>query len=101
MIRDYGPYFDQEGPVGTVDGMIADLDISPQYELDAAAVFKSGQGYIVVFVSGCSCWPDRGTTEQHVCATKADVDRVLTGPYRSLLQKCQDLNWTVTVEEGI
>lgn len=89
-----GPYFDQEGPEKTTTRKIADLDLSPSYELDAAAVFACDpDGYLVVFVSGCSCWPDRGGTTQHICPTKADVDRVLTEQWRPLLQKCQDAGW--------
>lgn len=92
----FNPFFGQEEPVARISGMIASLDISPSYELDAAAVFKSGRQYLVVFVSGCSCWPDRGSTTQVVCPTKADVDKVITGEYRRLLQACQDANWQVT-----
>jgi hypothetical protein len=92
----FNPFFDQEGPVAEISGMIASLDISPSWELDAAAVFKTGRQYLVVFVSGCSCWPDRGGTQQIVCPTKADVDKAITGQYRSLLQSCQDADWKVT-----
>jgi hypothetical protein len=91
------PYFEQEPPQVPIVGMIADLDLSKPYELDAAAVFDAGvRGYLVVFVSGCSCWPYRGGTEQSVCPTKIDVDRTLQGPYRELLQLCQDAGWRVT-----
>jgi hypothetical protein len=75
--------------------MIASVDESASYELDAAAVFKTGRQYLVVFVSGCSCWPYRGSTEQYICPTKVDVDRTVRGKYNSLLQKCQDANWKV------
>lgn len=83
--------------------MIADDDVSQPYELDAAAVFKARDGYLVVFVSGCSCWPDRGATEQVVCPNKTAVDRALRannhyrgGAWRDLLQKCQDAGWKVS-----
>lgn len=92
---DVGPFFDQEGPQGDIVGMIASMDISEPYEIDECAIFLCRDGeYLVVFVSGCSCWPDRGGTTQHLCPEKSDVDRVLTQEYRSLLQKCQDANWT-------
>lgn len=92
--QDYDCYFDQEEPQKPVKRLIADLDISAPYELDSAAVFACDpDGYLVVFVSGCSCWPDRGSTDQHVCPTKSDVDRVVTGKYRDLLQFCQDIGW--------
>jgi hypothetical protein len=95
-MRQFDPFFDQESPTCPIDGMIASIDNSEPYELDAAAVFRSGRHYLVVFVSGCSCWPDRGSTDQRVCSTKADVDKALSGNYRDLLQKCQDANWKVT-----
>lgn len=91
---DVGPFFDQEEPLSTLTGMIASMDISEPYEIDEAAVFLCANGeYLVVFVSGCSCWPDRGSTSQMPCPTKADVDRVCTDRYRPLLQNCQDANW--------
>jgi hypothetical protein len=91
-----GPYFDQEGPERPLLGMIADHDVSEPYELDAAAVFAvDPDGYLVVGVSGCSCWPDRGGTTQTFCADRAAVDRALTGDWRALLQKCQDADWAI------
>ena len=96
MIRQFDPFFDQQEPACQIGGMIASIDISEPYELDAAAVFKAGRHYLVVIVSGCSCWPDRGTTEQIVCSVKSEVDRALTGRYRDLLQKCQDARSKVT-----
>jgi len=94
--RDFSPYFDQEAPEIPIKGMIASLARSPRYELDAAAVFKGNRLYLVVKVSGCSCWPDRerGTTEQTVCHTKADVDKVLHG-WSELISECQQNNWKV------
>jgi hypothetical protein len=89
----YSPYFDQEGPEVPVVGMIADLDLSQPYELDAMAVFETGRGYLVVRVSGCSCWPDRGGTDQTVCETKSDVDREVTGAWVELLDACQAAGW--------
>lgn len=87
----FDPFFDQESPQIAVDGLIASLDLSPSYELDAKAVFKAGRHYLVVEVSGCSCWPDRGGTTQTVCSSRAEVDRILTGEWRDLLQQCQDI----------
>lgn len=86
----FSPFFDQEEPQIKVDGMIASVDHSPSYELDAQAVFKAGHRYLVVEVSGCSCWPDRGSTTQTICTEKSEVDKIV---YRDLLQACQDANW--------
>ena len=94
-MNEYPPYFDQENPQVDISGMIADLDVSQPYELDARAVFKASKGYLVVSVSGCSCWPDRGGTSQKYCPTKADVDRELRGQWASLLDACQSANWKV------
>lgn len=93
----YSPFFDQEQPSCSVVGIIAEVDHSPSWELEAAGVFscESG-GYLVVEVSGCSCWPDRGGTTQTHCPTKADVDRVLKEQYGDLISKCQDAEWKVT-----
>ena len=89
-MRDYSPFFDQEQPEIEVDGMIASVDHSEPYELDAQAVFKSGHRFLVVEVSGCSCWPDRGITTQTVCTEKSEVDRIV---WPELLQACQDAHW--------
>lgn len=89
----YSPFFDQEEPQVEVLGMIASEDISPSWELDACAVFKAKKGYLVVFVSGCSCWPDRGSTSQHVCARKSEVDKILRGQWSGLLDDCQRKEW--------
>jgi hypothetical protein len=89
----FSPYFDQERPEIEIVGMIADRDCSRSYELDAAAVFKvKTTGYLVVFVSGCSCWPNRGTTTQVICKRKSDVDKALTG-WSELLDDCQANKW--------
>ncbi len=92
----YYPYFGQEPPQVEIVGMIADLDISETYELNAAAVFKAKRGYLVVFVSGCSCWPDRGSTTQVLCERIVDVDRQLTGDWAALRDKCQAVKWKPT-----
>ena len=92
------PYFDQESAQIPVLGMIADSDYSHPYELDAVAVFKASKGYLVVEVSGCSCWPDRGSTVQTVCHTKSDVDRAI-GRYPDLIDKVQSAKWKVTQTE--
>ena len=93
--EDRGPYFDQDKPDYPVEFMVADLDISEPYELTAAAVFRiAGRpGYLVVYVSGCSCWPSRGETRQVYCQNKAAVDRELTGEWRPLLDACQAAKW--------
>lgn len=92
----FNPFFDQEQPDLPIDGLIASEDISASYELDAAAVFKAGERFLVVEVSGCSCWPDRGSTYQAVCETKSDVDRALAGKWPQLAAACQHAQWTVT-----
>lgn len=96
MSKAHSPYFDQEDPVIDVECLIADLDISERYELEAAAVFKTKTKYLIVFVSGCSCWPTKGTTEQIICNNKTDVDKKLRGKWNKLLQKCQDGNWAAS-----
>lgn len=93
-MSDYSPFFDQEAPQCEVDGMIASQDKSEPYELDAAAVFKCGRRYLVVFVSGCSCWPDRGSTRQVICHSRTDVDRELNG-WMELSLACQNAHWKV------
>lgn len=95
-MNQFQPFFDQEEPEIEISGLIASLDLSPSYELDAKAVFKAGRHYLVVEVSGCSCWPYRGGTGQTVCTTRSEVDRLLTGEWRDLLQQCQNANWKIT-----
>jgi hypothetical protein len=91
---DHSPFFDQEQPQANIRGMIASVDKSPAYELDAAAVFDTtDHQFLVVFVSGCSCWPDRGSTTQHICARIVDVDRLLAGEWSELKEKCQANGW--------
>ena len=85
----FSAFFDQEDPQIKVDGMIASVDHSRPYELDAQAVFKAGHRFLVVDVR-CSCWPDRGSTTQTICTEKSEVDKIV---YRDLLQACQDANW--------
>lgn len=103
---DLSPYFDQEQPQIPISGLIADLDMSPSYELDAMAVFKAnGKGYLVVHVSGCSCWPDRGGTDQRVCNTKTDVQKAIREfseytDFAQLLDKLQELSWRVQVKQA-
>ena len=70
------PWFDQDAPECEPVRVLAEGDWSPSYELDAGAIFECSDGrYLLVSVSGCSCWPDRGITSQVVCASLADVDR--------------------------
>lgn len=74
------PWFAQESPDIEVLELIAEQDDSEPYELNAAAVFRAVNGkFLVVFVSGCSCWPDRGSTTQIICHTPVEVDRALQG----------------------
>jgi hypothetical protein len=87
------PFFDQEAPQVELLGMISSDDCSEPYELGACAVFKAKQGWLVVEVSGCSCWPDRGWTSQSVCPRKTDVDKVLRGKWSGLLDACQAKDW--------
>lgn len=92
----FAPFFDQESPQVPLVGIIAWADHSEPYELDAAAVFKAERGYLVVKVSGCSCWPDRGTTQQTVCPHKIDVDRALVhqwGNWSDVIGMCQTNDW--------
>lgn len=91
----YEPFFDQQEPEVPVLGLIASLDRSEPYELEAVAVFKIQRGFLVVDVWGCSCWPDRGGTEQTICNQKVDVDRKLRGKWLELLDKCQAVNWKI------
>lgn len=92
------PYFDQENPQVPVLGMIADRYDPRSNDMDAIAVFKASKGYLVVEVSGCSCWPDSGTTVQTVCHTKSDVDRII-GRYPDLIDKVQAAKWKVAQTE--
>lgn len=96
-LQEHNSFFDQDKPEVPIVGVIAEVDDSEPYELDATAVFKArDKGYLVVNVSGCSCWPDRGSTQQRYCATKADVDRLLREwQADALLDACQAANWKV------
>lgn len=63
--HDYAPFFDQEYPSEPIKYMLGSEDRSQPYELDATGVFLTTQNNVlVVEVSGCSCWPDRGHTTQ-------------------------------------
>lgn len=103
---EYSPYFDQGQPEIPVSGLIADLDMSQPYELDALAVFKAkGKGYLVVAVSGCSCWPDRGSTSQRTCNTKTDVQKAIREfsgytDFAELLDKLQAVSWRVQEKQA-
>lgn len=94
------PFFDQEEPIAPIVGMIASIDMSQPYELDATAVYKCERGFLVVSVSGCSCWPDRGSTTQEFCSTLSDVDKTLMFNCRELLTMCQQRNWNVTEQSS-
>ncbi len=92
----HSPYTDQGDLERPVLGLIAEIDISEPYELDIKGVFAvDPEGYLIVTLSSCSCWPDMGTTEQEYCADRAAVDRAITGPYRPLLDDLQKLDWKV------
>ena len=93
---DYSPYFDQEEPELPVRGMIDSMDISGSYELNACAVFDTTNSkFLVVFVSGCSCWPDLGSTDQRVCERIVDVDRALADTeFSGLKDRCQRAGWS-------
>lgn len=95
----FSPFFDQEPPDVPVVRMIADNDISASYELDAAAVFACERGFLVVSVSGCSCWPDRGGTAQQFCEDRIAVQRYLTSDGdahgSALLAACEANRWGV------
>lgn len=72
-----GPYFDQEQPECEPIALLAEGDWSEPYEMDAGAIFACADGrFLVVAVSGCSCWPDYGSsTTQRVCGDAAERDR--------------------------
>jgi hypothetical protein len=73
-----GPWFDQEKPECQPVALLAEGDWSEPCEMDAGAVFACADGkFLVVAVSGCSCWPDRGSTQQRVCHDEAERDRVM------------------------
>lgn len=97
----YSLYFDQQDPLIPIKGMIADMDLSEDYELQALAVFKAERGgYLVVFIAGCSCWPDRGSTEQRICNTKTEVQKAIREfcdyyDFAPLMDKLQDVSWRV------
>ena len=61
---DVGVFFDQLPEVSSPPiKMLATTDIGCSYEVDEYAVFKLQSGtYAYIAVSGCSCWPDRGST---------------------------------------
>lgn len=90
---DKGPYFDQEKPERPIERFIADFDDSEPYELSAYALFTCvGGGYLLVRVSGCSCWPDRGNTSQTYCEDKAAASRAMNGTPQ-LMDAVQAANW--------
>lgn len=64
MLTEYGSFFDQENPPVPVVECVAEYDASGPYEVDSGAIFKTQDGkFIGVTISGCSCWPGRGSTE--------------------------------------
>lgn len=97
-------YFDQEPPDMPVAGLIAEVDYSDNCQLEAIAVFRGAiSKYLVVYVTGCSCWPVSGSTEQHICHTKTDVQHAISS-VRSipkevvgeLMDELQACDWKVT-----
>ena len=94
-MSDYpSPYFDQDTPEVPILGMIAEYDTSPSYELDARALFKTAHGYLLVEVSGCFCWPDRGGTTQTHFTRRADADKALAA-WPELKDLVQAAGWKV------
>lgn len=92
----YGYFFNQEEPERPILGMIAEEDQSAPYELDAKAVFAVDPvGFLVVEVSGCSCWPDRGSTTQTYCEDRIAVHRCIGEGWKSLYEECQTRDWKV------
>jgi len=91
----FAPYFDQEPPQVPVIGLIADQSSSIAYELDAMAVFKSRPGYLVVHISGCSCWPCAGTTTQWHCHTIGGVVQVIRSnpEFSALIHRLHEKGW--------
>ncbi len=95
-LYEFAPFFDQTMPERPIVGMIASDDLSESYELDACGVFevKDG-GFLVVNVSGCSCWPDMGSTDQTYCEDRVGVHRVLGTKWSRLYTSCQNAGWQV------
>jgi hypothetical protein len=104
-MSDFSPFFDQEPPEIPVTELLANMDVSEPYELDATGVFRTDRGWLVVRVQGCSCWPDvggTGGTEQIVCNTKQDVEQALRANGASeLLDELQARNWGVRASAWI
>ena len=54
-MENYSPFTDQENPPVEISELIAEYDVSPDYEIDAGAIFRTINGkYIAVVISGCS-----------------------------------------------
>lgn len=86
-----GPWFDQWQPECQPVSLLAEGDWSQPYELDAGAVFACADGrFLVVCVSGCSCWPDRGSTVQRVCNDAAERDRAMREVFGDKAQELLD-----------
>jgi hypothetical protein len=101
------PWFDQEPPEHPIAGLVALLDISPSWELDAMAVFRvAGRGYLVVHVRGCSCWPLYGATVQMYAPTVTEAERAIRRLWdedadakaaaAELVLRCQSARWRIT-----
>jgi len=86
-----GPWFDQEKPECPPVSLLVEGDWSAPYELYAGAVFACADGrFLVVGVSGCSCWPDGGSTVQRVCNDVAERDRAMREVFGNKAQKLLD-----------
>ena len=89
-MANFGSYFDQEEPEIEVIGLIADLDINIGSDVESVGVFKAkNRKYLIVYICGCSCWPDKGITTQFICNTKVEVDRILRKNWAELRDKFQ------------
>jgi hypothetical protein len=90
-------FFDQESPLLPITGMIAEYSLYNNYAFDTKVVFQATNNLLlVVHIDGCSLWPEYGHTKQTLCRDKAEVDRLLSGEWRPLLDMCQRVNWQVT-----
>jgi hypothetical protein len=107
MTEHVSPWFDQQPPERPITGLVAFLDISPSWELDAMAVFRvAGRGYLVVHVRGCSCWPTYGDTVQVYAPTIAEAERAIhrlwdedadaKAAAAELVLRCQHARWRIT-----
>ena len=63
MTGDYHYFFDQEEPPYPAKRLLASYGGYESYELDEWGIIElQNDSIMLVHVSGCSCWPDRGMT---------------------------------------